>query len=119
MNSFAAIMIIVACPSAQASCIDKPVTVISYHQAVDCRSALPAEIRKAKRFVDQVLGDCVPVNPSLLVGSGEIRQVLNGSEISALTGMKPVAMEASALQPQIAEHRIPVPLKRYDPEVGQ
>ena len=114
MSSFAAIMIIVACPSTHISCVDKPVTVISYKQATECRSALPAEMQKAKRFIDHVYGDCVPVSPTLLVGSGPIHQVLRDSEIAALTGMEqPVAIKATALLPNRASHPAPIPLERY------
>lgn len=113
MNSFAALMIIVACPSSQDACIEKPVTVISYDRAADCKSALPVEIRRVKAFVDGVYADCIPVNPALLAESGRVDQRLKPGDYAGLTATTPVqAIQATAMLSERIR-AIPVPLERY------
>ena len=114
MNSFAALLIIVACPTSQDACVEKPVTVISYDRAADCKSALPKEIHRVKAFVDNVYGDCIPVNPSLLAERGHVDRRLEASDYAGLTGTVPAPqIRATAM---LSEHRqptIPVPRERY------
>lgn len=114
MNSFAALMIIVACPSSQDGCVDKPVAVISYDRAADCKSAMPEEIRRVKLFVDGVYADCIPVNPALLAESGKIHQVLKASDYAALTvSASGGSMRAAAMLPETSPMPVPVPFERY------
>ncbi|MGV8937252.1 MAG: hypothetical protein ACOH2J_09030 [Allorhizobium sp.] len=113
MNTFAALMIIVACPSSQDACVEKPVTVISYDRSADCKAALPEQIRRVKLFVDGVYADCIPVSPELLAESGKIHQLVKPSDYAGLTVAAPAGeMQATAM---LSERRqtVPVPRDRY------
>lgn len=105
MNSFAALMVIVACHSDASSCVEEPVAVISYADSKACRSALPGELVKAKRLAKIVYGDCVPVDPALLAGKPEIRKTIDPTRLAQALSIGQFKDRASAFQPETQDHR--------------
>jgi hypothetical protein len=96
MNSFAALMVIIACHSDGSGCINEPVAVISYHTSGDCLAAMPQEVKKVQRLAKVVYGDCVPVDPALLAGKPEIRRSMDPQRLAAALSGTPTRATAFA-----------------------
>ncbi|MCM2475993.1 hypothetical protein HGO38_21185 [Rhizobium sp. CG5] len=114
MMSFAAIMVLVACQSDQASCVQEPVVVISYVDSKACRADLDHEIRKAERLAALIYGDCIPVDPYLLAGRVAIRQEMSAEKLAALMPQKASPAKGLAMALVAAPLSVPMPLERYE-----
>ncbi|QLF68380.1 hypothetical protein FE840_001775 [Peteryoungia desertarenae] len=75
MSALAALMVLVACHAEDTTCLEQPFLVASYVDADSCRAVLPSKIREARKVVDVVYGDCVPVDPELLAGRSIYRSI--------------------------------------------
>jgi hypothetical protein len=58
MSSFAAILVLVACPVNSAHCLANPVRIATYEQARDCEVSMLAEIRRMHIEGMRILGSC-------------------------------------------------------------
>ncbi|MGX5664435.1 hypothetical protein G6N76_22705 [Rhizobium daejeonense] len=97
MDTLAALMILVACHPETSNCLDEPVAVISYQSTDECRAAMPGEIERAEKLARLIYGNCVPVDPELLVGRPQIHQVIEPEKLAKLSrGARPV-VNAQAL----------------------
>ncbi|MDH4439823.1 MAG: hypothetical protein QE284_05505 [Rhizobium sp.] len=110
MNSMAALMVIVACHPQDATCLEEPVSVISYQSDETCFASLSKELARARTMAKLVYADCVPVSADLVAGK-TIRQDIDPAKLAALNVMAPIggSVEAQALLPT----RVPVPLERF------
>lgn len=68
MSSFAAILVLVACPVDTTHCIKNPVRITTYERAQDCERNMPGEIRKLKTPGMRILGSCNTFDASLIAG---------------------------------------------------
>lgn len=68
MSSFAAILVLVACPINSGHCISEPVKVVSYEHASDCERQMPAEVKGAKVRGMRIIGSCNTFDASLMKG---------------------------------------------------
>ncbi|KPF46174.1 hypothetical protein IP76_04480 [Rhizobium sp. AAP43] len=112
MNSMAALLVIVACHSQDTSCLDEPVSVVSYDSVTQCFMALPKELDQARKLTNIVYGDCVPVDAELVAGKS-IRQTINPNRLTAWSSQ---AAGDDAVNPQAMlplAQDIPIPLDRY------
>lgn len=96
MNSFAALMVIIACHADGLGCVDEPLSVISYNSAAECQVAMPRELKKARRLAKFVYGDCVPVDPVLLAGKPEIRRSIDPQRLATVLSGVPARETAFA-----------------------
>lgn len=76
MSSFAAILVLVACPVNSAHCLSNPVRIATYAEARQCEVNMPAEIRRAEVKGMRIIGSC------------------NSFDASLMSKMKPVDMTA-------------------------
>lgn len=83
MSTLAALLVIIACHTEDAHCLEEPVTVISYESRISCEVALPVELDKAKLIAKVAYGDCIPVDPALLAGRS-IRKSIDPQALAAL-----------------------------------
>lgn len=113
MNTMAALLVIVACHSQNTSCLDEPVSVVSYDDVTQCFLALPKELDQARLVTSVVYGDCVPVDAELVAGK-HIRQTIDHSRLTAWAsrsaGEDTVNPQAMLPLPKV----VPVPLDRYE-----
>ncbi len=108
MNSMAALLVIVACHPQDTTCLQDPVTVISYDTDTACYRDLPTELRRAKALADVVYGDCFPVSADLVAGLS-IRQTIDPGKLAVL------AAPVEAVGPTEAQALVPpVPADRYE-----
>lgn len=66
MSSFAAILVLVACPVNSTHCISDPVRISTYGRAYDCEKSMPNEIRKLKTPGMRILGSCNTFDAGLM-----------------------------------------------------
>ncbi len=66
MSSFAAILVLVACPVNSTHCISEPVRISTYERAQECEKNMPLEIRKLKTPGMRILGSCNTFDASLM-----------------------------------------------------
>lgn len=66
MSSFAAILVLVACPVNSTHCISEPVRISTYERAQDCEKSMPIEIQKLKTPGMRILGSCNTFDASLM-----------------------------------------------------
>lgn len=66
MSSFAAILVLVACPVNSTHCISNPVRISTYERAQDCEKRMPVEIRKLKTPGMRILGSCNTFDANLI-----------------------------------------------------
>lgn len=66
MSSFAAILVLVACPVNSTHCISEPVRISTYERAQECEKNMPMEIRKLKTPGMRILGSCNTFDASLM-----------------------------------------------------
>lgn len=114
MMSFAAVMVLVACPSDQTACIQEPVVVISYADSKACRADLDREVSKAGRYAALIYGDCIPVDPALLAGRMAIRQEMSAERLAALSPGKALPAKGRAMALVAEPLAVPTPLERYE-----
>lgn len=77
MSSFAAILVLVACPVNSAHCLPNPVRIATYAQARECEVKMPAEIRRLHVDGMRIMGSC------------------NAFDANLMANMKPIDMTAS------------------------
>lgn len=99
MNSFAALMVIIACQTDGSACVKEPVAVISFNDTAICRAALPQQVEKARRLASVVYGDCIPVDPALLAGRPEIHKAIDPKKLAAALSSDPSQQTATAFAP--------------------
>lgn len=98
MDTFAALMILVACHPETTTCLDEPVAVISYQSTDECRAAMPKEIEQAQELAEIIYGNCVPVDPELLAGRPQIHQTIDPVKLAGLShGATTPSVNAQAL----------------------
>ncbi|SMD01578.1 hypothetical protein [Rhizobium sp. RU36D] len=96
MDSFAALMVIIACHADGSGCINEPLSVASYKSPSECQRAMPKEVQKAKQFAQFVYGDCIPVDPALLAGKPEIRRSIDPQKLAGALTERPARETAFA-----------------------
>jgi hypothetical protein len=72
MSSFAAILVLVACPVNSTHCISEPVRVSTYQRAQDCEKQMPLEIRRLKAPGMRILGSCNTFDARLMADMAPI-----------------------------------------------
>jgi hypothetical protein len=72
MSSFAAILVLVACPVNSTHCVSEPVRVSTYERAQDCEKQMPLEIRRLKAPGMRILGSCNTFDARLMADMAPI-----------------------------------------------
>ena len=68
MSSFAAILVLVACPVNSVHCLSEPVKVVTYERARECERQMPVQVKNTKVRGMRIIGSCNTFDASLMKG---------------------------------------------------
>lgn len=103
MGSFAAVLVLIACPAESSTCFSTPVRVLSYENAETCRAQRETEMRKASRAGFEIYGECNSFDGDLMAGKPRIDIKRN---VTKLVGDTLNHNSAAALQKRAFYERI-------------
>lgn len=94
MSSFAAILVLVACPINSAHCVSQPVRIVTYERAQECEKHMPAEIKRNRIKGMRIIGACNPFDSRLMANLAPVNMTASAAEIRALGSQRQTSQTA-------------------------